>query len=78
MAEQLLDLQTWMNKVTRAQSRAEILAILDEFRVIEWSDEQRSQMAKLYMRLLLALPDDGSAAPKDSQTDVPKDSSKDA
>lgn len=73
MAEQLLDLQTWMNKVTRAQSRAEILTILDEFRVLEWSDEQRSQMAKLYMRLLLALPDDGSAAPKDSPKDSPID-----
>lgn len=73
MADQLLDLQTWMTKVTRAQSRAEILAILDEFRVIEWSDEQRSQMAKLYMRLLLALPDDGSATPKNASKDSQKD-----
>lgn len=60
-----LDLQSWMNKVARAQSRAEILGILDQFRVLEWSDEERSQMAKLYMRLLLDLPDDGSAAPRD-------------
>lgn len=60
-----LDLQSWMNKVARAQSRAEILGILDQFRVLEWSDEERSQMAKLYMRLLLDLPDDCSAAPRD-------------
>lgn len=58
------ELQSWMDKVARAQSRAEVLKILDEFRQIGWTDDQRSQMAKLYMRVVLALPEDGSAAPK--------------
>ncbi len=45
--------------------------MLDEFRILEWTDQQRSSVAKLYMRLLDVLPheeapskfaDDGNTA----------------
>jgi len=37
--------------------------ILDEFRPMGWNDDQRSTMAKLYMRLIANLPsgDDSTA-----------------
>ncbi len=60
MAEQ--DITPWLAKIAAAKTRKEILVIMEEFRVLSWSDEQCSTVAKLYMRLLLALPDDGSGA----------------
>jgi len=56
------DLQQWLTKIAGARSRSEILSIMEEFRVLPWNDDQCSAAAKLYMRLLLALPDDGSGA----------------
>ncbi len=60
MAE--LDITPWLARIAAAKTRKEILVIMEEFRVLSWSDEQCSTVAKLYMRLLLALPDDGSGA----------------
>lgn len=56
------ELQQWLTKIAGAKSRSAILSIMEEFRVLPWSDDQCSAAAKLYMRLLLALPDDGSGA----------------
>lgn len=60
MAEQ--DVKPWLTRIANAKTRREILQIMEEFRVQEWTDNQCSTVAKLYMRLLLALPDDGSGA----------------
>lgn len=40
--------------------------MLDSFRVLEWTDEQRSSIAKLYMRLIDVLPNDQSSAADDT------------
>jgi hypothetical protein len=60
MAE--LDVKPWLTRISNAKTRREILQIMEEFRVLDWDDDQCSAAAKLYMRLLLALPDDGSGA----------------
>ncbi|CAN5428506.1 hypothetical protein BH11CYA1_BH11CYA1_31640 [soil metagenome] len=56
------ELQQWLVKIAAAKTRRNMLSIMEEFRVLPWTDEQCSTAAKLYMRLLLALPDDGSGA----------------
>jgi hypothetical protein len=53
-----LDLNSWLNRIRQAETRAQVFAVLDEFRPLSWSDEERSQMAKLYIRLLDGLPQD--------------------
>jgi hypothetical protein len=47
-----MDLEVWLNKIRQTRSHAEVFAILDEFRTHEWSDDQCSKMARLYMRML--------------------------
>ena len=52
----LLDLSPWLERISRAKTQKEIYDILDEFKPLAWNDEQRSTIAKLYMRLIFALP----------------------
>ena len=54
------DLNLWLSRVRVAPSRKQIFNILDEFRKLEWTDEQRSMMAKLYIRVLEQVADDGA------------------
>jgi hypothetical protein len=60
------DLTPWLNRVKGASSRKDVFEILDQFRKVEWTDEQRSVMSKLYIRMIERLgnasePDDKSA-----------------
>ena len=50
------DLSPWIDKLKAVQQRSDLFRLLNEFRVLEWTDEQRSIIAKLYMRLLDVLP----------------------
>lgn len=52
----LLDLTPWLEKIGRAQTQKQMYEILDEFRPLAFNDEQRSTVAKLYMRLIGDLP----------------------
>ena len=56
-----LNLQDWFKKVQSCKTRSEVFAVLDQFRPLPWADEERAQMAKLYIRLLDHLPDDSGA-----------------
>lgn len=66
------DLKTWFERVKNAKSRKEVLAILDDFRKEDWTNEERSQMGHLYTRMLEVLGEDAdddtktSAAAKDT------------
>jgi hypothetical protein len=51
-----IDLANWIEKLKTAKNRTELFAMLDSFRVLEWTDEQRSTISKLYMRLIDVLP----------------------
>ncbi|HEY9777667.1 MAG TPA: hypothetical protein V6C81_28140 [Planktothrix sp.] len=46
------DLTPWLNRVKSASSRKDVFEILDQFRQSDWTDEQRSTMGKLYIRIL--------------------------
>jgi hypothetical protein len=46
------NLDQWLEKVQNCKSRSELFKLLDEFRLLDWTDEQRSLMAKAYMLLL--------------------------
>ena len=66
-----IDLSAWIEKLKTARNRTELFSMLDSFRVLEWTDEQRSSIAKLYMRLIDVLPHDESAASDDNTTGGP-------
>jgi hypothetical protein len=51
------DLALWIERLKRVKTRRDLFSALDQFRVLEWSNEQRSQIAKLYMRLIDVLPE---------------------
>lgn len=61
-----IELSTWVDKLKSAKNRTELFSMLDSFRVLEWTDEQRASIAKLYMRLIDVLPHDESAAADDA------------
>lgn len=44
------DLEAWLKKVHAAKSRADVFRVVEEFRPLTWSDEQRAVMAKTYIR----------------------------
>jgi hypothetical protein len=47
-----LDLSVWITRLNKARKRREVFNILDEFRPLPWTDEQRATISKLYIRLL--------------------------
>lgn len=51
-----LNLQLWIERVRGAESYEKVMKILDEFRTLPWSDQQRSEMSHFYMRILDNLP----------------------
>lgn len=57
-----MNIHEWFSRVSRAKDRQELFAILDEFRPLQWTDGERSQMARLYIRLVDDLPDGKNAA----------------
>jgi hypothetical protein len=61
-----LDLDTWLKKAHAVKTRAELLRLLDDFRPLSWTDEQRAAMSRVYMRVLEKLPpgEDTLVAPK--------------
>ena len=56
MAETLLDISPWLERVSKAKTKKQMYEILEEFRPLGWTDEQRSTIAKLYIRILPDLP----------------------
>ncbi|MBS1993026.1 MAG: hypothetical protein JSS86_24795 [Cyanobacteria bacterium SZAS LIN-2] len=57
MAEAVLDLNPWLEKIARAKTQKEMYEVLDEFRPLNWNDDQRATIAKLYVRLISNLPE---------------------
>lgn len=67
-----IDLSSWIEKLKASRSRSELFATLDKFRVLEWTDEQRANIGKLYIRLLDVLPqEDSDADSSDSKSGGP-------
>jgi hypothetical protein len=58
-----MELDSWLTKLKQAGSHKEVFAILDQFRTHDWTDEERSKIAKLYMRTLDNLGTPTSDAP---------------
>ncbi len=42
------ELSSWLERMIATQSNEEVFAILDEFRPLLWSDDERASMAKIY------------------------------
>jgi hypothetical protein len=52
------DLTTWMDRVSRCTTRKQVFAVLDDFRLQGWSDEECAQMGKHYIRFLSNMKDE--------------------
>lgn len=46
------NLDDWLKRVQGARSRKEVFEILDQFRALDWTDEQCAMMAHTYIRVL--------------------------
>lgn len=57
MRAEELPLDGWMERLKQAKNRSAVFRLLDEFRPLDWTDEQRSAISKLYVRLLDNLVD---------------------
>ncbi len=44
-----MPIDAWVARVRKATSQTEIFQILDDFRPLDWSDQQRAQMSKAYL-----------------------------
>lgn len=52
MSDANLDVKPWLERIQKAKTKSDIYKILDEFRPLNWTDEQRSAVARFYMRML--------------------------
>ncbi len=62
MPQSQQDLEQWLAKVRQVKDRTELFTLLDQFRPLDWTDEQRSLMAKTYIRAMDALGGSSSEA----------------
>jgi hypothetical protein len=69
MPQSTADLDNWLVKIRQAKSHQEVFQLLDEFRPLEWSDEQRAAMAKAYMKVLEATQTSSEAQAGGKQKD---------
>ena len=51
-----LNLHDWLERISKAGSRKEIYKILEEFRPLTWTDNERSTMARHYMKVIDNMP----------------------
>ncbi len=42
------DLKTWLERILKAGSTEEVFGVVEEFRPLPWTDEERSSMSKTY------------------------------
>lgn len=42
-------LEHWIGRVRKAESKAEVFAILADFKPLDWADDQRAQMSQTYI-----------------------------
>ncbi len=52
MSEAAKNLDDWLKRVLNARSQKDVFEILNQFRVIDWTDEQRALMSHTYIRVL--------------------------
>ena len=52
MTQETLDLNSWITRVQKAGTAKDVLVILDEFRPLSWTNDDRARMAKAYVRVL--------------------------
>jgi hypothetical protein len=64
MGEPSNNLEDWLKRVQNAHSRDDVLAILKEFRALDWTDEQRAAMSHAYIRVIENTKD----SPQDQKT----------
>ncbi len=72
MSSEVANLNDWMMRISRAKTRKEMFSILDEFRVLEWSDEERAMVAKHYIRLVDKVDSGYSASDADDASTKPQ------
>lgn len=69
LIDALSSLDYWLTRVRQAGGRQEMFDILDEFRSLSWTDEDRAQMSRTYVRRLESVVevDDGNSQKRRTQ-----------
>jgi hypothetical protein len=68
------ELNQFITRVQKATSAKQVLSIMDEFRKVDWTDDDRARMAKAYVRVLDrvgAPPPDENAVVEEDKNDGP-------
>ena len=49
------DISVWLHRVLNADTTDGVLAVVESFRLLDWTDNQRSQMSRYYIRKLSSI-----------------------
>lgn len=52
------DLNFWLKRIRQARTKDEIFTILDKYRPLNWTDQQRAQMSQTYIPRLITMLDE--------------------
>ena len=61
MPQSAPDLNQWLERLASARSCQDVFQLLDAFRLLAWSDEDRARMSRAYIRVLKKMTNSGSA-----------------
>ena len=69
MSDTKTELKAWINEINGATTSLQIFNMLEDFRIGTWSDEDRAQIAKVYIAALGRM--DTIEFPGDAKSDAP-------
>ncbi|MBY0357943.1 MAG: hypothetical protein K2W82_08065 [Candidatus Obscuribacterales bacterium] len=52
MTNQPLNLDDWLVRIRQAKDASTVYKILDEFRPLDWTDKERAEMFRIYIKVL--------------------------
>lgn len=64
------DIKIWIARVQQAPEATKVFQVLNEFRKLDWTDEERVRMSKIYMRVLERV---GAPAREEQEEIIEKD-----
>jgi hypothetical protein len=71
MSDTKTELKAWINEINSATTSLQIFNMLEDFRIGNWSDEDRAQIAKVYIAALGRM--DTIEFPGDPKLDAPSE-----
>lgn len=64
MAKEVQNLELWLRKIKESKSQLEVLSLIDEFRLLNWADDERAKMGRTYIATLEKLSQAEASKPQ--------------